>query len=39
MQQHDIPTLHVTEIGQALFERLRIDSTELGLLVAGLVAN
>ena len=30
MQQHDIATLDIAEIGQALFERLRKDSTDLG---------
>src|ERR1700731_501733 len=30
MQQHYVPTLHIAQISQALFERLRKDSTDFG---------
>jgi len=30
MQQHDVPTLHIAQISQALFERLRKDATDFG---------
>src|ERR1700730_17749117 len=30
LHQHDVPTLHIAQISQALFERLRKDSTDFG---------
>ena len=30
MQQNNVPALHITEVGQALFQRLRIGCALLG---------